>query len=77
VFCSISWNYFRTYTKMCRYFSRNQNRGTAPKVMFPLLLCWPTVSEADVGGMAVEVEHTHKYSVTFCYRVTDGSRGSV
>ena len=27
----------------------------APKVMSPTLLCWPTTSEADVGGMAVEV----------------------
>ena len=32
----------------------------APKVTLPILLllwptCWPTTSEADVGGMAVEV----------------------
>ena len=24
--------------------------------MPPILLCWPTTSEADVGGMAVDVE---------------------
>ncbi len=29
---------------------------TAPKVMPPMLLCWPIVSEADFGGMAVETE---------------------
>ena len=28
----------------------------APKVMPPMLRCWPTTSEVDVGGMAVEVE---------------------
>ncbi len=28
----------------------------ALKVMPPILLCWPMMSEVDVGGMAVEVE---------------------
>jgi len=28
----------------------------APKLMTPILLCWPTTSEADVGDMVVEVE---------------------
>ena len=32
------------------------NTRTAPKVMPPILLCWPITSEADVGGMSVEVE---------------------
>lgn len=27
----------------------------APKVMHPVLLCWPTASEVVVGGMAVGV----------------------
>ena len=36
------------------------------EVMPPILLCWPTVSEADVGGIAVEIEPSHQYSVTFC-----------
>ena len=26
------------------------------KVMPPILLCWPTTSDVDVGGMAVEAE---------------------
>ena len=42
---------------------------TAPKVMLPVSLCWPTTSEVNVGGMAVEVEPSHKYSDAFCYRM--------
>jgi len=49
----------------------------APKVMPPILLCWPTMSETNVGGMAVEVEPSHQYPIMFCCHVTDGSRGTV
>jgi len=49
----------------------------APKVMPVLLLCWPMMSEADVGGTAVEVELSHQYSITPCCCMTDGSRGAV
>jgi len=35
------------------------------------------MSEADVGGMAVEVEPSHRYPIPFCCCVTDGSRGAV
>ena len=45
--------------------------------MPPILLCWPTKSEADVCGMTVEVEPSHQHSITFCCHVTDGSRGTV
>lgn len=38
----------------------------APKVTFPVLVSWLTVSEADVGGMAAVVEPAHRYSVTCC-----------
>ena len=38
----------------------------APKLMPPILLCWPTTSEADVGNMAVEVEPFRQYSIKFC-----------
>ena len=48
-----------------------------PKVMPPILLYWPKTSEADDGGMAVEIESSRKYSITFCCCVTDGSRGAV
>ena len=46
--------------------------GTAPKVMPPILLCCPMMSEADGGGIAVEP--SQKYSIIFCYCVSDGSR---
>ena len=47
------------------------------KAVPPILLCWPMMSEADVGGMAVEVEPSHQYSITFCCHITDGSRRAV
>ena len=50
---------------------------TAPKVMPPILLCWPVTSEVRVGGMAVEAEPSHQYPVPCCCCVTDGSRGAV
>jgi len=49
--------------------------GAALKVV-PSILCWPMMSEVDAGGMAVEVEASHQYSMTFCCHVTDGSRGA-
>ena len=42
-----------------------------PKVMLPILLHWSMTSEVDVGGMAVEVEQSYLYSITFCYCVID------
>ena len=51
--------------------------GTAPKVMHPILLCWPTVLVVNVGGMTVEVELSQQYSFMFCCCATDGSRGAV
>ena len=47
----------------------------ASKIMPPISLCWPMMSEAD-GGMAIEVEPSQQYSVTCCCHVTDGSRGA-
>ena len=49
----------------------------ALKTMPPILLSWSVMSEADVAGMAVEVEPSHQYSVTFCCCVTDCSRGAI
>ena len=40
--------------------------------MPPILLCCPTMSEEDVGGMAVEVEPSHPYSIMFCQCVAEG-----
>jgi len=33
--------------------------------------------QADGGGMAVEVEPSHQYSVTFCCCMTEGCRGAL
>jgi len=52
------------------------NTRAASKVMPPILLCWPTTPVVDAGGMAVEAEYSHHYSITFCCHVTDGSRGA-
>ena len=35
------------------------------------------MSEVGVGDMAVKVEPSHQYSITFCCHVTDDSRGAV
>ena len=35
------------------------------------------MSEADVGGMAVQAEPSHQYPIPFCCCVTDGSRGAL
>ena len=47
-----------------------------PKVMPPVLLWWPKTSEAD-DGMAVVVEPSLQYCITFCCCVTDGRWGAV
>ena len=54
------------------YFTR-----AALKVMSPIFLYWPTISEENVGGTAAEAECSHQYSITFCCHMTDGSRGAV
>jgi len=47
------------------------------KVMPPILFCWPTTSDVDVGIMAVEVEPSRQKSITFFDHATDGSRSSL
>jgi len=49
----------------------------APKDMPHILLCWPTMSEADVGGLAVQYESPYQYSITCCSHATGGSRGAI
>ena len=51
--------------------------NAALKIIPPISLSWPTMSEVDVGDMAVEAQPSHQYSVTFCCHVTDGSRGTI
>jgi len=53
------------------YFKR-----ASPKAMLPVLSCWPVTSETDVCGMAAETDHSHQYSIIFCFCVADG-RGSL
>ena len=43
----------------------------------PYSLLSQHTSEADVGGMAVEVEHSQQYAITVSCHLTDGSRGAV
>lgn len=45
------------------------------KVVPPILLCLPMVSELDVDDMEVDVEPSNQFSVTFCCQY--GSRGAV
>ena len=45
---------------LCRW----RQMRAAPKVMPPMLWCWPMMSEADCV-MAVEVEPSHQYSLHF------------
>ena len=49
----------------------------APKATPLTLLLWPMTSEVDFGGMAVEAELSHQYSITHCCCVTDISGGAV
>ena len=43
--------------------------------MPPILLLWHMISEVDVDSTALEGGASHQYCITFCYSVTDGSRG--
>ena len=45
----------------------------ALKVMPSVLLCQPMMSEADVGGMAVEVELSHQHPIMLYCHATDGN----
>jgi len=52
------------------YFAR-----AALKVLSSVLLCLPMASEVDVGGMAVEVESSHQYSINvllLCQTAAEG-----
>jgi len=51
--------------------------GADPKVMPPILVLWPPTSEVNGGGMAVEVELSQQYSITFFCHMTYSSREAV
>ena len=61
----------------CMYVGAGSITRTSLKVMPPILLCWPTMSVADGGGMAVKVEPSHQYSISCCCCMMDGSIGAV
>lgn len=68
---------WRWFNRDSAFYLHVQCMMAAPKAMLVILLCWTTMSEADVGGMAVEVEPSHHYFTTFCQHVIDGRRGAV
>jgi len=49
-----------------------EDTSVAPKVIPPVLISWPSKSEADADGMAVEDEPSRQYPVTVCCHATDG-----
>jgi len=54
--CISNSSIYRLYAE---HHSPDQDMEPAPKVMPPILLCWPTMLVVDVGGIAVEVESSH------------------
>ena len=61
--------------EICSLSNTSYFMRVALKTVPPILLCWSITSEADVGGVAVEAEPSHQYSVICCCHLTDGSRG--
>jgi len=49
----------------------------APKVIPPILFCWPAVSEEVIDGLAVEAELSYQYCIAYFCCATDGSRVTV
>ena len=72
----LSWHSTLCLHNLLRYIIPFTSRA-ALKVVLPILLCWSTTSEADGGGMAVEVGPYHQYYIVICCLVTDGSRGAI
>ena len=67
----------QSYNPSGKIKANKTNTRAVPKLMPPILLCWLTTSEANIVDMAVEVEPSSQYSVKFCCRATDDSRGAV
>ena len=68
--------FFFFHTTGISFQRRTASKMIAPKVMPPILWCWPITSEANICGMAVEVEPSCQYSVTFYWHVMDDRRGA-
>ena len=74
--CLLEFQAYRNWISYFQIYRWSFWRATL-KVVPPILSCWPAMSEVDVGGMTVEVEPFHQYSIKFCCCATDGSRGAV
>ena len=72
--CFLGWHVTQ---KINLLWQINKHTWAALKVMPPILLCWFTTSEADGGGIPVEVEPFCLYSIAFCCHATDSSREAV
>jgi len=66
------YTYIHTYIHIDIYIYTR----TALKVK-PISLCWPSMSKACVGHVAVEVEPSLQYSITFFCLLAVGSGGAV
>lgn len=46
----------------------------APKITPPILFCWPTMSDMDVSGLAIEAEPSCQYPIKYpvAVRQTEG-----
>ena len=64
--CAVRYKYYRPQES-------SQMLRAALKVMPSVLLCQPMMSEADVGGMAVEVELSHQHPIMLYCHATDGN----
>lgn len=40
-------------------------KSITPKEIIPILLCWPTMLEVDIGSMAVENEPSQQEPIMF------------
>jgi len=63
------------YEDICIHTHTHIYIWAALKVVCPMLLCLPVMSEADDGGMTVEVEPTDQCSLTFCSCIIDDRNG--
>ena len=65
------------YVKIASLLHPCDDVRAAPKVIHSVLLCWPMMSEVDVGGMTAEAAPSRQHPIACCCRATDGSREAV
>ena len=74
---TLCWSYCQAIKTAAHLIQTFSVMRAALKVMPPILWCWPTTSEVDGAGMAVEVEPSRQYFIIFFCFMTDGSRGAI